>query len=91
MQTPGLQLCEQMASSSYGATQCLWLFGGCQGSIDPSCYPYHLWSGIRASEGVYYLAELVGGTLSMTGACATGRCSSTYTGSVRCVLDLHIQ
>ncbi len=86
-----MQLCEQQASSTYGAARCGSYNGGCQGASKHYCYPYHVWSGVRATEGVYYLAELVGGTLTMAGSCGSGRCPSGYTGAVRCVLDLQIK
>jgi len=84
---PGLQLCDYNASSTYGAAQCQWFIGGCQGAAVGTgnathCYPYGLWSSSEGSgAGSYTNRELVGGAYA-----------NTYTRSVagafgvRCVL-----
>lgn len=73
-------------NSGYGAIQCSNV-GSCPGATNGNCYPNHLWSGTTgSSSGIYKLAQLVSGSLSLTGACNTGECTYTITGSVRCVL-----
>ena len=82
--TDPLQLCDAWESSKYGAAQCYWLGGGCQGSYNSNCYPYGLWSGSTSSEaGSYHNRELQSGAYNV----ALTR-QSTYAFSVRCVLDL---
>ena len=78
----GLQLCDASTSSSYGATQCYWLSGGCQGSYGTNCHPFDLWSGTIDHEGYYKLGQLISGTWRIN------TYASTYAFSVRCVLDL---
>jgi hypothetical protein len=80
-----LQLCDLLESSKYGATQCYWLFGGCQGSPSNNCSPRVIWSGTRRSTNNYeqgWLGEGIFYTSDATDPLAT----NAY--SVRCVLDL---
>lgn len=90
MQT-GLQLCDNNASSSYGAARCDYLNGGCQGSGNSSCWPNHIWSGLFLASGYYQGFALNSGGLKSTGICdGAGHCINTNAFAVRCVLDLKI-
>lgn len=87
---PGLQLCDWYESSKYGAAQCNQFNGGCQGAANTHCYPYDIWSGtIMDSEGYHRGFYLAKGTLFGV-SCdeSRGKCSNTFTFSVRCVLGL---
>ena len=87
-----LQLCDAGASSSYGAARCDALISGCQGSSNPNCHPFFVWSGSKVSESVYQVYELGSGAWRYTsdtcGSGAYGKCGSVWASSVRCVLDL---
>ena len=82
---PGLQLCDNNASSSYGAAQCQGYSGGCQGASNNSCVPDAFWASTLRSADNYEHAWLDHGVLY------TARGSGTHLTiaySVRCVLDL---
>ena len=83
-------------NAGYGTLHCLRSMDGCPGAGTGTywanrCHPYHVWSGTEGSSaGIYKLAELVSGIFSLKGACSTGECIYTITGTVRCVLDMNL-
>ena len=89
LQTSGLQLCDHGASSSYGAAQCYWLNGGCQGTNNNNCYPNHMWSGSLLETGYYRAFKLISSNLTTSDVCdGAGKCVAGGGFSVRCVLVL---
>lgn len=89
LQTSGLQLCDHGASSSYGAAQCYWLNGGCQGTNNNNCYPNHMWSGSLFETGYYRAFKLISSNLTTSDVCdGAGKCVAGGGFTVRCVLVL---
>ena len=80
------KLCDANTSSSYGAAQCLYLVGGCQGGVNNNCYPYIVWSGKQISTTHSWSPELNGGRFYEYNGEAGH--SVTQAEFVRCVLDL---
>ncbi len=78
----GLQLCDNLAA---GSVRCYYRNGGCAGSANGNCYPYHNWTNTAQSSGVFWAPNLNSGSINMYGACGTGYCSNTFAFSVRCV------
>ncbi len=85
---PGLQLCDNNVSSSYGAAQCQGYSGGCQGSSSNSCWANHMWSGFQPGVSTAQVYILNNGSLIANGCGNNGICSILDSFTVRCVLDL---
>ena len=80
----GLQLCEGLESSKYGAAQCYPRYdGGCQGAANTNCYPDTVWSSMPSGSNGYIRAYLSGGNWRVP---ADEPYLYTYAFSVRCLL-----
>jgi len=83
----GLQLCEGLESSKYGAAQCYPRYdGGCQGSANNNCNPDTVWSSMPSGSDSYIRAYLNSGNWR---APVGEPYLYTHAFSVRCVLDLN--
>ena len=83
----GLQLCEGLESSKYGAAQCYPRYdGGCQGSANTNCNPDTVWSSMPSGSDSYIRAYLNSGNWR---APVGEPYLYTHAFSVRCVLGLN--
>ena len=87
MYADGLQLCEGLESSKYGAAQCYPRYdGGCQGAANTNCNPDTVWSSMPSGSDSYIRAYLNSGNWR---APVGEPYLYTHAFSVRCVLGLN--
>ena len=88
-------------NASHGTLQCFWGTGSCPGASpgtgnDNNCYPYCVWSQDTVDGDTSYHRGFCmhnNQSLTTSGVCVgnVGKCITTYSFTVRCVLDMDTQ